>query len=65
MPFILNLLDSGVAAGTCITLMMSATAISLPEIIMLKQIFNNRLLLLFIGYLTAAFVVSGYLLNML
>lgn len=63
MPFIESLLEKGVSTGTCITILMSATALSLPEIILLKKIFDFKLLSFFILWLTISFVVTGLFLN--
>lgn len=45
------------------TLLMSATALSLPEIILLKKIFDFKLLAVFILWLTISFIITGFLLN--
>lgn len=63
MPLIKTMIEQKIAAGTCMTFLMSATAISIPEIIMLKKIFSVKLLIIFTGYLLLAFILVGYLLN--
>ena len=63
MPLIKTMIEQKIAAGTCMTFLMGATAISIPEIIMLKKLFSTKLLFLFIGYLLVAFIFIGYLLN--
>ncbi len=65
MPFIDSILEQGVAPGTGMALLMSATAISLPEMILLKKIINLKLLVLFVLWLILFFVLTGYLLNIL
>lgn len=32
---------------------------------MLKKVFSTKLLMIFIGYLLAAFIATGYLLNLM
>lgn len=63
MPFIEALLEKNISMGTCMTLLMSATALSLPEIILLKKIFDFKLLAVFILWLTISFIITGFLLN--
>lgn len=63
MPFIEALLEKNISTGTCMTLLMSATALSLPEIILLKKIFDFKLLAVFILWLTVSFIITGFLLN--
>lgn len=45
------------------TLLMSATTLSLPEILLLKKIFDIKLLAIFILWLTISFILTGFLLN--
>lgn len=65
VPVIQVLLMKGVPVGTALVLLMSLTAVSLPEMIMLKKVFSYRMLALFTAFLLAAFIITGYLLNML
>lgn len=63
IPIIQALLIKGVPVGTALAMLMSITAISLPEMIMLKKILAWKMILIFAGYLFVAFVGVGYLLN--
>lgn len=65
VPIIQVLLMKGVPIGTALVALMSITAISLPEIIMLKKIFTYKLLGIFIGFLIFAFILTGYTLNLI
>lgn len=65
VPIVQVLLMKGVPVGTALVLLMSLTAISLPEMIMLKKVFTYRLLALFVAFLLVAFIVTGYILNAL
>lgn len=65
VPLIQVLLMKGVPIGTALAAFMSIAAISLPEMMMLKKVFTYRLLGIFIGYLMTAFIITGYLLNLL
>jgi hypothetical protein len=59
------LLGKGVPLGTVLAFMMAVTALSLPEMIILKKVVKVPLLALFAGYLIIAFVVVGMLFNQL
>lgn len=65
VPIMQVLLMKGVPLGTALVMFMSIASISLPEMMMLKKVFTYKLLGIFIGYLLVAFMVTGYLLNML
>lgn len=65
VPIIQVLLMKGVPVGTALVALMSITAISLPEMIMLKKVFTMKLLGLFVGFLLVAFIITGYVLNAL
>lgn len=55
----------GVPLGTALVMFMSIAAISLPEMVMLKKVFTYKLLYIFVVYLLIAFIITGYLLNVL
>lgn len=63
IPVIQALLLKGVPVGTALVILMSITAISLPEMMMLKKVLSWKLIGLFIGYLIVAFMAVGYILN--
>ncbi len=63
IPIAEALLGKGVQPGTVIALMMSISALSLPELIILKKVFKTKMLLIFSAILGAAFIMTGYLLN--
>lgn len=63
IPIVDALLQKGVPVGTALVALMSITAISLPEIMMLKKVLQWKLLALFTGFLLISFIVVGYLLN--
>ncbi len=65
VPLVQVLLMKGVPIGTALVAFMSIATISLPEMMMLKKVFSTKLLIIFIGYLLIAFIVTGYLLNLL
>ena len=63
LPIIQVLLMKGVPIGTTLVMLMSITAISLPEMIMLHKVLSWKMLAIFVGYLFISFIVVGYLLN--
>ncbi len=63
VPIVQALLLKGVPVGTALVILMSITAISLPEIMMLKKVLSWKLIGLFLGYLVVAFIIVGYCLN--
>jgi len=65
VPIIQVLLLKGVPVGTALVALMSITAISLPEMVMLKKVFSYKLLILFVSFLLVAFIITGYIINML
>ena len=65
IPVAEALLGKGVPIGTVLAFMMAVTALSLPEMIILKKVVKVPLLALFAGYLTIAFVIVGLLFNQL
>lgn len=65
IPIAEVLLGKGVPLGTVLAFMMAVTALSLPELIILKKVVKVPLLALFTAYLATAFVVVGLSFNTL
>lgn len=63
IPIAESLYLKGAGLGTVMSFMMAVTALSLPSIIMLKQVVKGRLLLTFITIVIIGIIVSGYLFN--
>ncbi len=63
IPVLGSLLSKGMPPGTALALCMSTVAVSLPEILMLRQAMRLPLLALFIGWLLACFTLAGWLFN--
>lgn len=63
VPIVQVLLMKGVPIGTALVFLMSTTAISLPEIMMLSKILQKQMLVIFVLFLIVAFIATGYLLN--
>ena len=58
-----SLLGKGLPIGTTLAFCMSTVVVSLPEMIMLRQVMTLRLLSVFVGYLLIMFTIVGWLFN--
>lgn len=63
LPIAEALVTKGVGIGTALAFMMGVTALSLPSIILLKQVVKNKLLVIFVGIVTTGIIVMGYIFN--
>ncbi len=63
IPIVEALLAKGLPVGTVLALMMSITAISLPELMILRKVLKVPMLAFFAAYLAVAFICVGYLFN--
>ena len=63
LPLVSELTRAGVALGTALAFMMSVTALSLPEMILLRKVLKPQLLAVFVGVVGTGIIVVGYLFN--
>ena len=63
LPIAEALVSKGVGLGTALSFMMGVTALSLPSMIMLKQVVKPRLLWTFFGLVTIGIIIIGYSFN--
>ncbi len=63
IPVVEALIGKGAALGTVLAFMMSVIALSLPEMIILRQVLKLRLIAVFIGVVGAGILAVGYLFN--
>ncbi|MBE3575440.1 MAG: permease [Firmicutes bacterium] len=63
IPIVQALMEKGMSLGTALAFMMSVTALSLPEMIILRRVLKPRLIGLFVGILSVSILVVGYLFN--
>ena len=63
IPVAQALLAKGVPLGTVLAFMMAVTALSLPEMLILRRVAKWQLLGVFSAYLALAFVLVGLLFN--
>ena len=60
IPIATALFAKGVPIGTLIAFMMSVTMLSLPELIMLKKVLKNKLLMTFIVIGIVGIMIVGF-----
>ncbi|MFZ7104318.1 MAG: permease [Peptococcaceae bacterium] len=65
MPIAEALIGKGVAEGTALAFMMSVTALSAPEMIILRKVIKPRLIAVFVTVTTIAILIVGCLFNMI
>jgi uncharacterized membrane protein YraQ (UPF0718 family) len=65
IPVVEALLDKGAAVGTVLAFMMSVTALSFPEMIILRKVLSLRLIAVFISVVAAGILAVGFLFNAL
>jgi uncharacterized protein len=63
LPLVSELTRAGVSTGTALSFMMSVTALSLPEMILLKRVLKPKLLVIFIAVVGLGIIFIGYLFN--
>ncbi len=63
IPVVHALMEKGAALGTVLAFMMSVVALSLPEMLILKRVIKTKLILIFIGIVAFAIILTGYLFN--
>jgi uncharacterized membrane protein YraQ (UPF0718 family) len=65
IPIIEALIAKGVGVGTGLAFMMSVVALSLPQMILLKQVIKPKLIAIFVGITGSGILMVGYLFNYL
>jgi len=63
IPVATALMEKGLPLGTVLAFMMAVTALSLPELIILRRVLKPQLLGIFVGVMTATIIAVGYLFN--
>lgn len=63
IPVVEALINKGVGVGTALAFMMSVVALSLPEMILLRQVIKPRLIAIFVGVTGISIVLVGLLFN--
>jgi len=65
LPITEALVGKGLPLGTVLSFTMAVTALSLPEMVILRKVLRPQLLAVFIGVMTAGIIAVGYLFNSL
>jgi uncharacterized membrane protein YraQ (UPF0718 family) len=63
IPVVYALMEKGMSMGTVLAFMMAVTALSLPEMIILRKVLKIKLLAVFAGIMTVTIIGVGYLFN--
>ncbi|MCQ1534430.1 permease [Methanosarcina sp. KYL-1] len=65
IPIVESLIGKGLPIGTSLAFLMSVTAVSLPEMIILKKVLKNELIAIFVSIVAVSVIFTGYLFNIL
>lgn len=63
IPIVYALMEKGMSIGTVLAFMMAVTALSLPEMIILRKVIKIPLLVVFVSIMTLTIIAVGYLFN--
>ncbi len=63
IPIVYALMEKGLSMGTVLAFMMAVTALSLPEMIILRKVLKPQMLGVFAGIMTVTIIAVGYLFN--
>ncbi len=63
IPIAESLIGKGLPVGTALAFLMSVTALSLPEMIILKKVLSTKLIMHFVVIVTIGIIITGYLFN--
>ena len=63
IPIVYALMEKGLSTGTVLAFMMAVTALSFPEMIILRKVLKIQLLAVFVGIMTVTIIAVGYLFN--
>ena len=64
LPVMSALIEKGAAMGTALAFMMAVVGVSFPETILLRRVLKPQLIAVFIGIVTVAIILTGYLFNL-
>lgn len=65
IPIVEALIGKGLPLGSALAFMMAITALSFPEMVILRKVMKPRLLATFVAIVAGGIVVVGYLFNLL
>jgi uncharacterized membrane protein YraQ (UPF0718 family) len=65
IPIVESLIGKGLPIGTSLAFLMSVTAVSLPEMIILKKVLKKELIAIFVSIVALSIIFTGYMFNIL
>ena len=65
IPIVEALLGKGIPIGTVLAFMMAVTALSIPELLILRRVMRRELIATFVVVVASGIVVVGYLFNVI
>jgi uncharacterized protein len=65
IPIVEALLGKGLPLGSALAFMMAVTALSVPELVILRRVMKPRLLAVFVAVVSSGIIAIGYLFNAL
>ncbi len=65
IPIVTALIQKGMSLGTALAFMMAVTALSFPEMIILRNVLKPKLIAIFIAILAVSIIFTGYLFNII
>mgnify|MGYP000944870037 FL=1 len=65
IPIVESLIGKGLPVGTALAFLMAVTALSLPEMIILKKVLKNELIGAFVLVVSLSIIFTGYLFNII
>lgn len=63
IPIVTALIQKGMSLGTALAFMMAVTALSFPEMIILRNVLKPKLIAIFVIIMATAIIFTGYLFN--
>lgn len=63
LPVVYALMEKGMSIGTVLAFMMAVTALSLPEMIILRKVLKVQMLAVFAGIMAVTIIMVGYMFN--
>ncbi|NCB78071.1 permease [uncultured Anaeromusa sp.] len=64
VPIVYSLIEKGLPLGTALAFMMAVSAISFPEMVILRKVLKTKLIGIFAGILAISIICTGYLFNL-
>jgi hypothetical protein len=65
IPIVTALIQKGMSIGTALAFMMAVTALSFPEMIILRNVLKTKLIVVFVAILAVSIIFTGYLFNII